>query len=192
MAGKPLTQTNSKAVAFAIDQLTKNQMADILIDLAKRQIGVEDPQDRFLLDQIQEWFNPIAIARGDASVNLRSKHDHFFQASAGYGASYSIRWVMAINGTQKRQLRPRPPMVYQAGVQPDVMYPMSDFLIVAKITRARFATARRKAKEMGITLVRDTGTPTVLGADWLLYCQRCSEYSKPRGRAKAAMQAAAS
>jgi len=71
---------------------------------------------------------------------------------------------------------------YSAGVDPAVCYPVADFIVVARITRARLAVARRKAREMGIDLVRDTGTPTVMGKDWIAYCDQCPAYNKIRGR----------
>lgn len=95
------------------------------------------------------------------------------------------------HASPKRTLRPRPPMTYEAGIRPDVVYPLTDFLVVARMTRAKFAYAKRRAKEMGIDLVRDTGSPSVRGADYLNYVEKCAAYDKPRGRIKKANPASA-
>jgi len=80
---------------------------------------------------------------------------------------------------------------YSAGVDPTVSYPVNDFLIVARLSRARLAYAKRRAREMGIDLVRDTGTPTVLGKDWIAYCERCKAYTTVRGRPRQSKESTA-
>lgn len=81
MAGKPLTQTESKALAYAVDCLTKNQMADLLIDLAKLQVGIEDASDEAVLVTLQQWLDPIFRARGDGVVKLQIKYEQYVSAS---------------------------------------------------------------------------------------------------------------
>lgn len=79
MAGKPLTQANA-ALAYAIDGLTKNQLADIVIDLARKQIGHEDATDLDVMEMIQGWWNPIAHARLDKLTCLEHRYNQFVKA----------------------------------------------------------------------------------------------------------------
>lgn len=88
MAGKALTQTSSKALAYAIDHLTKNQMADVLLDLARLQVGSEDVNED-LISVLQGWIGPILMARGDVAINLMAKHKRYVNASEQYLARQS-------------------------------------------------------------------------------------------------------
>lgn len=66
--GKPIKMTGRR-VAYAIDKLTKNTLADIVIDRIKAEIG-EDASDEQIVAVLQRWLHPVAIVRGDKEPNL--------------------------------------------------------------------------------------------------------------------------
>jgi hypothetical protein len=70
MAGKPLVRA-SKRVARVIDELSKNCLADIVIDRVKAEIG-DDATDEAVLAHLQPWIDTITRLRGDRQVNLAS------------------------------------------------------------------------------------------------------------------------
>ncbi len=67
-------------------------------------------------------------------------------------------------------------------IEPDQSYPLHVFLRVANISRAKLRRLVDHAKTFEIDLVRNAGTPTVLGSDYLAYVAKCGPYEiKPRG-----------
>lgn len=68
MAGKPITRGSGR-VAYAIDQLSKNTLADILLDRIAAEIG-ETATDEEVLAHLQPWLDTIQRLRGDKAVNL--------------------------------------------------------------------------------------------------------------------------
>ncbi len=68
MAGKPVTR-GTRHVAYAIDKLSKNALADIVLDRVAAEIG-EDANDEAVLTHLQDWVNTISRLRGDRPVNL--------------------------------------------------------------------------------------------------------------------------
>ncbi len=76
----------------------------------------------------------------------------------------------------------RSPASIPSVVEPHLSYPLHVFLKLANISRAKLRRLIEHAKTFEINLVRDTGTPTVLGSDYLAYVAKCGPYEiKPRG-----------
>lgn len=68
MAGKPITRGSGR-VGYAIDQLSKNTLADIILDRIAAEIG-EDATDEQVLAHLQPWLDTIQRLRADKPVNL--------------------------------------------------------------------------------------------------------------------------
>lgn len=68
MAGKPLTQA-TRRLARVVDHLSKNTLADILVDRIRAEIG-ENATDEQVLTHLQPWLETIARLRSDKPVNL--------------------------------------------------------------------------------------------------------------------------
>ena len=68
MAGKPITRA-SRAVARVIDSLSKNTIADLLLDRIQGEIG-DGAADEEILTNLQPTLDTIAHLRGDKPVNL--------------------------------------------------------------------------------------------------------------------------
>ena len=68
MAGKPVTRASNR-VARVIDHLSKNTLADILLDRIAAEIG-EDATDEQVLAHLQPWLDTITRLRGDKTVSL--------------------------------------------------------------------------------------------------------------------------
>lgn len=78
MAGKPITRSICR-VAYALDRLSKNTLADIILDRIAAEIG-EDASDEQLLAHLQSWLDTVQRLRGDKRVNLTGllrRHDHY-------------------------------------------------------------------------------------------------------------------
>jgi len=85
---------------------------------------------------------------------------------------------------KSRRLPDKKLVVYTSGgIDPAIAYPLHEFLEIANIRRSRLRKLIEAASAVGITLVRDTGTPTVVGKDYLDYCEKCTGIElKPRGK----------
>lgn len=70
MAGKAITR-GSRRVARVVDKLSKNTLADLVLDKIAAEIG-EDATDEQVLAHLQPQLNTIARIRGDKAVNLAS------------------------------------------------------------------------------------------------------------------------
>lgn len=68
MAGKAVVLT-SRRLAYAVDKLSKNALIELVVDLARGQIGAE-MSDEQLATQIEEWVGPVLRERGDKPANL--------------------------------------------------------------------------------------------------------------------------
>ena len=68
MAGKPITRA-SRAVARVIDSLSKNTIADLLLDRIQGEIG-DGAADEDVLTRLQPSLDTVARIRGDKPVNL--------------------------------------------------------------------------------------------------------------------------
>jgi len=67
-------------------------------------------------------------------------------------------------------------------IEPDRAYPLHVFLKLANISRTKLRKLTESAAKLNITLVRDSGTATVLGRDYLEFVAKCGPYQiKPRG-----------
>jgi hypothetical protein len=71
MAGKPITR-GSRRVAYAIDGLSKNAMADIILDRVAAEIG-EGATDAEVIAHLQPWIDTILRLRGDKPLNLTGR-----------------------------------------------------------------------------------------------------------------------
>lgn len=101
MAGKPITR-GSPRVAYAIGRLSKNTLADIVLDRIGAEIG-EDADDEAVLAHLQTWLDTVARLRGDKPVDLiqvkgRARECHLCERSVADGAFRPFvdglsRWV---------------------------------------------------------------------------------------------------
>ena len=64
---KPVTQTMSRVACATIESVSKHALADLVIDLLRRQHG-EALDGEALALAFTEAFSPIAAARGDRAV----------------------------------------------------------------------------------------------------------------------------
>jgi hypothetical protein len=69
MAGKPITRGSGR-LAYAVDALSKNMLADIILDRVQAEIG-EDASDEAIAAHLQPWVDTVARLRGDKTVNLQ-------------------------------------------------------------------------------------------------------------------------
>lgn len=81
MAGKSIKR-GSNRVAYVIYHLSKNTLADIVINRIKAEVG--EDSDEIILERLQQWLNPIAILRGDKPPNLVALAKRFDSASHYY------------------------------------------------------------------------------------------------------------
>lgn len=84
MAGKPITRS-SRSVARTIDVLSKNTLADVILDRIMAEVG-ENAPDELVLSRLQAWLEPIQIARGDKPVNLLARYSTYDAAERRYQA----------------------------------------------------------------------------------------------------------
>jgi cupin superfamily acireductone dioxygenase involved in methionine salvage len=68
MTVKPITQGSGR-VAYAIDRLSKNTLADIVLDRVHAEIG-EGASDEQIMAHLQGWLETIARVRGDKAPDL--------------------------------------------------------------------------------------------------------------------------
>lgn len=68
MAGKPITRA-SRGVAYAIEHLSKNTLADIVLDRLAAEIG-EDATDGDVVRHLQRWVDTVQRLRGDKPTAL--------------------------------------------------------------------------------------------------------------------------
>lgn len=72
MAGKASVFAGRR-LHYAIDKLSKNALIDLVVDLAKLDIGEEGATEEALAAKITEWMGPISRARGDRPLDLNAQ-----------------------------------------------------------------------------------------------------------------------
>lgn len=73
MAAKPVVM-GSRRLAYAVDALSKNAMADMLIDRACAELpNGEDSSEAEIVAKVQGWADTILRTRRDKPVNLSGK-----------------------------------------------------------------------------------------------------------------------
>lgn len=82
MAGKPITRGSGR-VAYALDRLTKNTLADVVIDRVLAEVG-EDATDEEILHVVQNWLRPVQALRGDRPVILLDELKRLERSEAKY------------------------------------------------------------------------------------------------------------
>ena len=82
MAGKQVV-FGSPAVAYAIDQMSKNALADIILDRVIAELG-DKADDIAILTLIQQWAGPALRTRGDKPANLVDAAKRYHAASEKY------------------------------------------------------------------------------------------------------------
>lgn len=82
MAGKAITRASNR-VARVIDHLSKNTLADLLLDRIAAEIG-EHATDEQVLAHLQPQLNTIARLRGDKPVSLAGLMQRFDGAEQRY------------------------------------------------------------------------------------------------------------
>lgn len=94
MAGKPMGFA-SVALAWTLDGLSKNTLADIVVDRARQQVGREDATDEELVAVIQGWLSPVAIVRRDKPLNLAARYAECLASSERYISQQEAHRVAA-------------------------------------------------------------------------------------------------
>lgn len=89
MAGKPITRA-SRAVARVIDSLSKNTIADLLLDRIQGEIG-DGAGDEEILANLQPTLDTVARLRGDKPVNLIGLLDRLAKSEQRYLADVQSR-----------------------------------------------------------------------------------------------------
>ncbi len=82
MAGKPMA-TVDRLTAAALDNISKNTLLDMLVDMTLREIG-EDASPEQLLETIQRTLDTVARIRGDKPVNLVARRATYQKANDAY------------------------------------------------------------------------------------------------------------
>ncbi len=82
MAGKPITRSSGR-VAYAIDRLSKNALADIILDRVAAEIG-EDASEEQVLARLQGWIDTVLRLRGDKPVSLTGALKRLERTEAAY------------------------------------------------------------------------------------------------------------
>ena len=88
MAGKT-TVICSRRLHYALDNLSKNTLIDILVDRAKLETGndnSDDATDEQIADVIQEWAAGVTAVRADRCPDFRAAIDRIDRSDAGYRA----------------------------------------------------------------------------------------------------------
>lgn len=68
MAGKPIV-CGSTRIAYVMHHISKNTLADIILDRIGAEIG-EDATDEQVLACLQPWLETVARLRGDRPISL--------------------------------------------------------------------------------------------------------------------------
>lgn len=63
MAGKPLVLV-SRPMAYAVDVISKNTLAELVIDRIRIEIG-EDASEESIASTLEQWLSPVCRERGD-------------------------------------------------------------------------------------------------------------------------------
>lgn len=82
MAGKPITR-GSRRVAYALDALSKNTLADLLLDMVQAEIG-DGADDESIVAAIQPRLETVARLRGDRPVSLTGLLKRYDDTEARY------------------------------------------------------------------------------------------------------------
>jgi hypothetical protein len=74
MAGKPSVFA-SRQLFCVLESLTKNQLIDLLVDIARRELDRRNgkPTDREIVHWIQPHIDRVWKARGDSRVDLQNR-----------------------------------------------------------------------------------------------------------------------
>lgn len=89
MAGKAIVRGNRR-VAYVIDKLSKNTLADIILDRIRAEIG-DEATDEQIIDVLQRWLSPMARMRGDKILCLSAVLGTFDRINAAYAASREVK-----------------------------------------------------------------------------------------------------
>lgn len=85
MAGKRVVR-GSAIVAYALDQLSKNALADIVLDLVQGEIG-DGASDEAIFERLQPAVDTVTRLRGDKPVNLAGVSRRLARHEARYLSS---------------------------------------------------------------------------------------------------------
>lgn len=83
VAGKPL--------AFALDSLSKNTLADMVAYVAIQELGSE-ATDEQLADKIQSWVNPVVAIRNDRPINIAQVMGRWHSAAKKHREKYGTEY----------------------------------------------------------------------------------------------------
>ena len=73
----------SRAMAYAIDALSKNALADIVVDRIRAEMG-EDATDQQVAETIERWSHPVAVVRGEKSPGIVTRLNKIANSDAAY------------------------------------------------------------------------------------------------------------
>ena len=88
MAGKPMA-TASRALAMAVDVLSKNTLADIVVDRIRAEIG-EHATDEQVAKTLERWAHPVATLRGEKTPGVTARLRYIASKDADYLARNGI------------------------------------------------------------------------------------------------------
>ena len=80
---KPMIRC-SRAVAYAVESLSKTLIADVLINRVYAELGYDGITDDAILAKLQTWFKPVAILRGDKMPSLKRRKMYFDKTEKKY------------------------------------------------------------------------------------------------------------
>lgn len=82
MAGKSMTMA-SRRLAYAVDKVSKNALADLVIDRIRIEIG-DAATDEQIAATLAEWFGPVWRMRGDKPVSFVGEMERLDRNDADY------------------------------------------------------------------------------------------------------------
>ena len=82
MAGKACVLT-SRRLFYAMDELSKNTLIDLVVDRVRAELG-EEACDDAVASVIQDWLSPICNLRGGRQHNLKDKMSAFDRIQERY------------------------------------------------------------------------------------------------------------
>lgn len=88
MAGKASVYA-SRRLFYALDQLSKNTLIDLVIDRIRLDVG-EDARDEVIARTIRDWLGPVARLRKDRAPDLVGAMERWDRQAEAYRARFGL------------------------------------------------------------------------------------------------------
>ncbi len=75
--------TANRALAWAVDALSKNALADIVVDRIRAEIG-EDATDEQIAAMLERWAHPVSVLRGEKTPNVAARLRKIAESDQAY------------------------------------------------------------------------------------------------------------